>query len=131
LFIYKVDLEFIRQFAIVEENHPVLATFQLDFGTFDDTHWNEAVLMRFYHERVLGAVLGEFGDYIHATVHNPRGMPEQFEAVVAKGVFLTEKPVGSIHFLFIVPRSNYLELVNFVVATILHAFVVKLGNWNR
>jgi hypothetical protein len=50
---------------------------------------------------------------------------------VAKGVFLTENPVGRIYFLVLVPRSRPLELVNFVVATVLHAVVVKLGNWNR
>jgi len=131
LFIYTVDLEFIRQFAIVEENHPVLATVQLDFGTVEDTHWNKTVLMCFYHERVLGTVLWELGDDILATVHNSRCMPEEFEPIVAKCVFLTEKPVGRIHFLVLVPRSSSRELVNFVIAAVLHTVVVKLGNWNR
>jgi hypothetical protein len=81
--------------------------------------------MRFYHERVLGAVLGEFGDDIHATVHNSRGMPEEFEPFVVNGVFLAENPVGRIHFLFLVPRSRSLELVNFVVAEFLQVFVVS------
>ena len=85
--------------------------------------------MCFYQECVLGAVLWEVGDDIHATVHNSRGMPEEFEPVVIKGVFLTEKPVGSIHLLFIVATSRSSELMNFVVAAVLHAVVVKMGKF--
>jgi hypothetical protein len=52
-------------------------------------------------------------------------MPEEFEPIVVKGVFLAENPVGSIHFLFLVPRSRSLELVNFVVAEVLQVVVVS------